>query len=119
MRARCLVPFAFVGLVLACGGAPSVAVSPAGQPVDTGKDAPPFGSRNMGPIDASNGSGCGLLGVKGSYASALADLRNRAGDLGGNYVQIESVTGPHDDSGCTTAGYAIHGIVFLVPGGAS
>jgi len=118
MRAPPVLAAGLLGLLLSCGAAaPATLLTPQGQTVDTGKGAPPLGARNLGPIDAAHGSGCGLFAVKGSYEGALAQLRNRAGEIGGNYVQLESVTEPHDDAGCTTGGFAIRGVVFFIPQG--
>ena len=114
MRAHFVLAAGLLGLLPSCGAAPAILLSPEGQTVDTGKLAPPIGARNLGPLDASHGSGCGAFAVKGSYEGALAQLRNRAGEIGGNFVQIESVTEPHDDSGCTTGGFVIHGVVFFI-----
>jgi hypothetical protein len=117
MRAP-LVLAAMLGLLLACGAAaPATLLTPQGQTVEAGRGPPPLGARNLGPIDASHGGGCGLLAQRGTYEGALAGLRNLAAEIGGNYVQIESVIEPHDDSGCTTGGFAIRGVVFFVPQG--
>jgi hypothetical protein len=115
MRALLVLAAALLGVLLSWGAA--APATPQGQTVDTGKAAPPLGARNLGPIDASHGSGCGIFAVRGSYEGALAQLRNRAGEIGGNYVQIESVTEPHDDAGCTTGSFAIRGVVFFVSHG--
>src|SRR3974390_2831496 len=90
-----------------CGSAPPVTLAPDAEGVQADKLAAPPGARSLGPVEASNGGGCGLFATKGTYEGAPSELRNRAAELGGNYVQIDAVTEPHDDSGCTTGGYAI------------
>jgi hypothetical protein len=100
-----------------CGSAPPVTLAPDAQGVQADKLAAPAGARSLGPAEGSHGGGCGLFATRGTYDGALADLRNRAAELGGNYVQIDAVTEPHDDSGCTTGGYVIRGIVYFVPHG--
>jgi hypothetical protein len=119
MRAPIVLAAALLGLLLSCGAAPATLLTPQGQAVETGRGPPPIGARNLGPIDASHGSGCGLFAVRGSYEGALAQLRNLASEIGGNYVQIESVIEPHDDGGCTTGGFAIRGVVFFVSSGSA
>jgi len=118
MRAPLVLAAALLGALLSCGAAaPATLLTPQGQAVDAGRGPPPLGARNLGPIDASHGRGCGLFAVSGTYAGALARLRNLAGEIGGNYVQIESVIEPHDDDGCTTGSFAIRGVVFFVSHG--
>lgn len=118
MRARPVLVMAGLASILhGCGTAAVVPLTPEGEAVQVEKQPAPPGSRNLGPVDASNGRGCGLFAARGSYDGAVADLRNRAAEVGGNYVQIETVTEPHDESGCTTGGYAIRGVVFFVSRG--
>lgn len=110
------VASALVGAA-ACASAPPVVLTPEGQGVQAEKLAAPPGARSLGPAEGSHGGGCGLFATRGTYEGALDELRNRAAELGGNYVQIDAVTEPHDDSGCTTAGYSVRGIVYFVPHG--
>jgi hypothetical protein len=115
MRARPVVLMASLAWILcACRAAQAVPLTPEGQAVEVDKLSPSGSARNLGPVDVSHGGGCGAFAVKGTYEGAVAELRNRAAELGGNFAQIQTVTEPHDDSGCTTGGYAIRGIVFFV-----
>jgi hypothetical protein len=89
-----------------------VAVAPAAQDVEVGKADPPGGSRSLGPVEAVHGDGCGGFGTKGSYESALAVLRNKAQTMGGNYVQVMTMTEPHSENGCFDDRFVIRGVVF-------
>ncbi len=106
----CLGLAALLGL-LACASAEPEALSPAGSTVQTGQDVP-TGLCYLGPVVVSSGGGCGLFARRGSYEAALAELRNVAAERGATFVKIESVVSPHDDQGCTTGAYEIHGIGF-------
>jgi hypothetical protein len=91
-----------------------VAVAPAAQRIEIRKADPPKGAREIGPIEAMHGSGCGLYGAKGTYDSALAELRNKTAEMGGNYVEVLTVTEPHSETGCFDNRFVIRGVVFQV-----
>jgi hypothetical protein len=112
-RRALLLSASLIGLVAACGGGDVAPLTPSAQSVSTG-EAPPAGARYIGAVRGSSGSGCGVFGVKGSYEGALADLRNRAAELGGNFVKIENVIGPHDESGCHSSAFEIRGVLFMI-----
>jgi len=51
-----------------------------------------------------------------TFSKVAATISERR-DYFGNGITYLTVTEPHDDSGCTTGGYAIRGIVFFVSAG--
>lgn len=99
-----------------CAEATPVAVSPEAQQITIGKSDPPAGAREVGPVEATHGHGCGGFGARGSYESALAELRNKTAEMGGNYVQIMTMTEPHSEHGCFDQRFIIRGVVFRVQG---
>jgi hypothetical protein len=115
-RDLALLPLSFV---LACGGASVAPVIPQAETVKVGKDRPAPGSKELGPVDVEHGSGCGILGDRGSYEGAVALARNRAANLGADYVELVKVTGPHMDPVCYDNRYVIHGIAFKLGNGPS
>lgn len=66
----------------------------------------------IGPITASDGSGCGLFGSRGSYDGAIMAIKNAAYEQGGDYVQIVTLTEPHIRGGCMDNAYVISGTLF-------
>jgi hypothetical protein len=83
-----------VGLVVgACAHTSASGVTEAGARVDVGKGDPPAGMTEMGAFEATDPLACAADGKPGSEGAALAELRNRAAQLGADYVQIFR-TGP-------------------------
>jgi hypothetical protein len=99
-----------------CGGASVDPVLPQAEIVKVGKEPPPEGARALGPIDVAHGSGCGLLGDRGSYEGAVALARDRAAAVGGDYVELLTVSGPHFTPTCYDNRYVVHGIAFKLAG---
>jgi Domain of unknown function (DUF4156) len=97
-----------------CEAAP-VAVAPEAKQVTVAKADPPAGSREIGPLEVTHGRGCGGFGERGTYESAMAELRNETAQKGGNYVQIMTMTEPHTStSSCFDNRFIIRGVVFQV-----
>ena len=78
----------YVLVVGACAHAPPSGVTEAGARVDVGKGDPPAGMTELGAFEASDPLACAADGKAGTEEGALAELRNRAAQLGANYVQI-------------------------------
>jgi hypothetical protein len=110
---RLLWATGLVAATTSCEATP-VAIAPAAQQVQIAKADPPRGSREIGPIEAIHGEGCGGFGAKGSYESALAVLRNKAAAMGGNYVELMTLTEPHSEHGCYDDRFIIRGNVYRV-----
>jgi hypothetical protein len=95
-----------------CGGAGIDPVTPQAESVKVSKDRPPAGSKELGTVDVAHGSGCGLIGDRGSYEGAIALARDRTASVGGDYVELVKVTGPHFDAVCFDNRYVVHAIAF-------
>jgi hypothetical protein len=91
------------------------ALIPSAQAVQTGKGAPLPGMRELGPIEAVHGSGCGALGTRGTFEGANAMLRNQAAIMGATYVQVFMFTEPHDAGGCYDDRFVIRGMAYQAP----
>ena len=72
----------------ACAHAPPAGVTEAGARVDVGKGDPPAGMTEMGAFEATDPLACAADGKAGTEEAALAELRNKAAQLGADYVQI-------------------------------
>ena len=72
----------------ACAHAPVSGVTEAGARVDVGKGDPPKDMVELGAFEAADPPGCPSDSKTGTYEGALVSLRNTAGRLGADYVQI-------------------------------
>ena len=79
-----LVIFAFGG----CAHAPLSGVTEAGAQVEVGKGDPSPGMTELGAFEAADPPVCASDGTAGTEAGAMMALRNRAGQLRADYVQI-------------------------------
>lgn len=105
---------AILGLVViaGCATASVPRLSPAAQEVRTGKGDPPGEMQELGPVEATNGSGCGGFGERGTYEGAMVVLRNKAASLGATYVQIFTMSEPHREPGCHVNAFVIRGTAY-------
>jgi hypothetical protein len=71
----------------ACAHASMSGVTEAGARVEVGKGDPPKEMTELGAFEAADPPAC-AAGQSGSYDGALVELRNTAGRLGADYVQI-------------------------------
>ncbi len=108
-----MASLAFVGGCV-MNGAPSAPppLSPAAQSVQVLKSDPPRSCRDLGPLEAVHGSGCGGFGSQGTYEGAYNELRNMAAARGANYVRMDSQFGPHSENGCFDDRFVIRGVAF-------
>src|SRR5690606_16748028 len=83
-----------------------------GRAIQTGTRDATHGLEEVGPIEVSNGSGCGGFGRKGSYEGAYAMLRNRAAEMGATYVKITQQEAPYADGSCMHNEFTIRGIAY-------
>jgi hypothetical protein len=105
---------AFLLAVVACGCATAdvPSLSPAAERLRIGKNDPEPGMREIGQIEAVNGTGCGAFGAKGTYEGAMNDLKNRGAAMNADYVQIFTVTEPHGEPGCYQDSFLIRATAF-------
>jgi hypothetical protein len=78
----CVLPFA------ACAHATPSGMSDEGARVEVGKGDPPSGMVELGAFEAADPLACEPDHKAGSEEAALAALRNQAGQLHADYVQI-------------------------------
>lgn len=92
-------------------------LSSGGKLVRVAKGDPPPGARELGPIVGEDGDECGGLdAVSGTYTRALIRVRNRAAARGGNYVEIMTLTEPHQETRYSyDCRYVIRGMLYDVP----
>lgn len=111
MKFKYLTPLIAL-LITGCVTAPVVTLSEAGLAVKVGKSDPRDNYSEIGPITASDGASCGGYGYRGTYNRAVTNLKNKAAMIGGDYVQIFSLTEPHSQGGCFNNLYKISGTLF-------
>ena len=89
-------------------------VTQLGGLVEVGKGPRDAKYFEIGPISASSGNGCGGYGLRGTYEAAFVNLKNKAGELGANYVWIQKTIEPHLAPGgiCFDNEYIIEGIAY-------
>lgn len=103
-----------VAMVFAGCAAAQVSVAPDAIQVRTGTLTPSGRYEQLEAITAQHGGGCGLYGVRGNLEGAYSVLRNRAVQLGANYVQILRVTEPHLEPFCMNQAFVIDGLAYRV-----
>jgi hypothetical protein len=101
---------------LDCRPKPDISNTPdRSEEVDAQKADPPAGAREIGPVEVTDGGGCGALGMTGTENGALRALRNKAATMGANYVKLTTSEPPHETAGCFDKGYTMRGIAYSAP----
>ena len=72
----------------ACAHTPASGVTDEGARVDVGRGGPPSGMTELGAFEAADPPVCLGDGKPGSEDAAMVSLRNRAGQLHADYVQV-------------------------------
>jgi len=103
-----------LAIVMVCGAcAPTIQLTTTAHGVVVAHQPPPASSRNLGLVIATHGNGCGFVGLRGTEEGALALLKNKAADMGADYVQIEKMIAPHRGPGCLHNEYRIEGTSYV------
>lgn len=110
MKSICI--FALAALLAGCVSAPILTLSEAGKGVKVGKSDPADNFSEIGPITAIDGTGCGAFGYRGTYDRAVIKIKNMGAEMGGDYVQVFSLTEPHLRGDCFSNAYKINGTLF-------
>src|SRR5262249_50408712 len=97
-------------LILGC--AATVTLAPNASDIRTGKADPSGNARQLGPVTGTDGSGCGLIGYRGTPERAYTKLKNHAAALGADYVQIYSILEPHMSGDCFSNVFTISGMAY-------
>ena len=105
-------------LVLVSGCARYAAVpvlSPAERGVTIAASEPPASAVLLGPVQASHGKGCGILGsARGTLEGATALLREAAARRGADFVQLLTTTEPYSGRDCFHQEYSLTGVAYRV-----
>jgi hypothetical protein len=99
-------------LLLAGCTAARVTAIPDAPKVRVGTQPPAGSAEQLGAITAKHGGGCGLYGTRGDYEGAHTLLRNKAAQLGADYVQVIRVTEPRLEGICMNQAYTIDGLAY-------
>lgn len=99
-------------LLSGCVTIPQVQLKEHADAVKVAKADPANNYKELGPISASDGDGCGGFGFQGTYERAVILLKNKAYEMGGDFVQIYSMVEPHLVPGCFVNQYTINGTLF-------
>lgn len=110
---RALIIILFAAIISGCT-ASQVKQTEEALLVEINHNPPPYGAKQVGPISAKHGGGCGLYGAEGNFEGAASILRNKAATLGANYVQITDQQGEHVTGLCLDRSYTINGLAFKV-----
>lgn len=99
-------------LILAGCTASQVATQPNSVNIQVGNNLPGDGYKQLGPITAKHGGGCGLYGSQGNFEGAMTILRNIASERRADYVQIIRQQGEHMTGICLDRAYVIDGFAY-------
>lgn len=89
-----------------------IPVTLAGEIVKVGTDNPIASMKEIGPIEAIDGSGYGGFGSLGSYAGAYNKLKNKGGEMGATYIKIIQTKEPHADGTAYDNRFVIRGLAY-------
>lgn len=98
-------------LLAGCASAPQ-SLSSMARDVRVAKSDPPPGYIEVANITGVDGSGCGLVGSRGTYEGAMNDLKNKAAGYQADFVQIFTITEPHVRPACFDNKYTISGTAY-------
>lgn len=103
-----------LAIAIVCGAcAPTIQLTTTAHGVIVAHQPPPANSQNLGLVIAAHGNGCGFNCLRGTEEGALALLKNKAADMGADYVQIEKMVAPHRGRGCLHNEYRIEGTSYV------
>jgi hypothetical protein len=99
-------------LITGCASNKAPTLSSAAKAVRVVKADPDGSYQELGPITATDGSGCGLFGTTGTYDNAVFKIKALAAKRGGDYVQIFNLREPYFRPACFDNAYVISGTLF-------
>lgn len=113
MRVIKLVAYSVMLTLVGCASAPVLTVTEKAKHVKVGKSDPTDNFESIGSVTGIDGKSCGKFGYEGTYDRAIKILKNEAANMGGDYVQIFTITEPHiSHEMCFDNQYKITGMVF-------
>ncbi|HEX5100882.1 MAG TPA: hypothetical protein VFV94_15330 [Polyangiaceae bacterium] len=86
----------------------------APETIRVDKGPPPTGARKLRELKAVDGHGCGIFGTLGTYAGAVAKLREQARALGADYVTVTDVKEPAATRECVEKAFTVTGVAYVV-----
>jgi hypothetical protein len=101
-----------LGFVSGCVTAEIPPVSNAASKVTIRKGDPSDEYQEIGPLTATNGSGCGGFGELGTYEGAMAEMKNRAAAMKADYVRLDLAKEPYLAPNCRVNEYILRGVAF-------
>jgi hypothetical protein len=103
---------AFSLIILGGCAAPQVRLTAGAEVVKVAKADPPNNYEDIGPVSGFDGEGCGGFGYIGTYERATIDIKNKTYSMGGDYVQIFTITEPHSEYNCFDNVYKLSGTAY-------
>lgn len=101
-------------IISGCAFAPTggIPLAPGAANVGIGNSKPAAYYISKGIVWGQDGGGCGYYGYFGTRENAIADLRNKAANIGADYVQITNEQDSYKSMSCETNLYKISAIAF-------
>lgn len=111
-----MVRTALLVFVTACASTRVIpTLSPRASTVRVEKAAPPPEATLVGPIEVTDGKGCGIGGDLGTDEGALFLMKEAAARQGIDFVKITKVKKPYSGHDCYHQEYTIQGIGYALP----
>src|SRR5665647_1739293 len=101
--------------IAGCAAPAHVILDSGAEKVRIAKNDPPANYVEVGSVSASvGGGGCGGFGQLGTHEAAANTIKNKAYELGGDFVQIFTITEPHlsPDGDCFLNTYSMSGMAY-------
>ena len=108
-----LVTILLVPILAGCASTPQITLIDGAINVRVAKSDPPLDNyQEVGPVYAAHGKGCGAWGYFGTYEGAMTVLKNRAYEMGADYVQLFRISEPRAIGGCSFNVYELTGTAY-------
>lgn len=91
---------------------PPVFLLEGARDVRVAKSDPPDSYKEVGQVSAADGQGCGRFGYQGTYERAMVLLKNRAYQMGADYIQLFTMSEPRLVSDCFVNQYKLSGTAY-------
>jgi hypothetical protein len=121
MERRWLIGWWWIALLVValgsgCGRAGTPTLAQGAADVRTRMTAPAQGDK-IGPFRVVHGDGCHPIGKRGTAEGVDALLRNKAIQMGANYVHITKITLPATEGPCPSNLYVVEGVAYRTDAG--
>ena len=80
--------------------------------VRVAKSDPPDSYKEVGQVSAADGKGCGGFGYTGTYERVMVLLKNKAYQMGADYIQLFTISEPRLVDECFVNQYKISGTAY-------